>query len=130
MSNALKGAGGDFNFGSLLSGIGSLFGGFKAGGGPSSSSKGYIVGENGPEFFKPNTSGTIVPNHAMGGGGPGNIVQNFTVGDVASVSMVREAVQGSERRIAGAIGRSQRYGGGAKLSLYGLHSHNHHARLG
>ena len=27
----------------------------------------YIVGEKGPELFVPNSSGNIVPNHAMGG---------------------------------------------------------------
>jgi len=28
-----------------------------------------MVGEQGPELFVPNKSGTIVPNHALGGGG-------------------------------------------------------------
>ena len=42
---------------------------------------------------------------------PVTVVQNFTVGDVASVSMVRQAVAGSERRIAAGIGRSMSYGG-------------------
>jgi len=42
---------------------------------------------------------------------PVTVIQNFTVGDVASVSMVRQAVAGSERRIAGAMGRSMQYGG-------------------
>jgi phage-related minor tail protein len=28
-----------------------------------------IVGERGPELFIPNTPGTIVPNHALSGGG-------------------------------------------------------------
>lgn len=60
-----------------------LFGGFRAKGGPVSSGKGYIVGENGPEFFMPGTSGSIVPSAAgfsapampsMGGG----VVVNFT----------------------------------------------------
>jgi DNA-binding phage protein len=37
--------------------------------------------------------------------------QYFTVGDVATVSMVRQAVAGSEKRIAGAMGRSMTYGG-------------------
>ncbi|MDO8778105.1 MAG: hypothetical protein Q7K57_57185 [Burkholderiaceae bacterium] len=37
--------------------------------------------------------------------------QNFTVGDVASISMVRQAVSGSERRIAATMGRSMNYGG-------------------
>ena len=39
------------------------------------------------------------------------VVQNFTVGDVASVSLVRQAVANSERRIASSIGRSMSYGG-------------------
>ena len=40
-----------------------------------------------------------------------NVVQNFTVGDVASVSLVRQAVAGSERRIAASLSRSMNYGG-------------------
>lgn len=46
-----------------------------------------------------------------GGGQPITVIQNFTVGDVASVSMLRQAVAGSERRIAASIGRSMTYGG-------------------
>lgn len=45
--------------------LGSLFGGFRASGGPVESSKGYIVGEKGPEWFQPNTAGTIVPNNVL-----------------------------------------------------------------
>ncbi len=44
------------------------FGGPRAGGGPVSGGTGYLVGERGPEFFVPNTSGTILPNGAGGGG--------------------------------------------------------------
>ncbi len=55
------------------------------------------------------------PAPARSGGGSGGrpimVTQNFTVGDVASVSMVRQAVAGSEQRIASGIGRSMRYGG-------------------
>lgn len=47
----------------------------------------------------------------QGTGQPITVVQNFTVGDVASVSLVRQAVAGSERRIAAAMGRSMNYGG-------------------
>lgn len=39
----------------------------RAAGGPVSSGTPYIVGEVGPELFIPGTSGTIVPNKAMGG---------------------------------------------------------------
>jgi len=46
-----------------------LSGGLRANGGPVSSGKSYIVGERGPELFVPRSSGTIVPNDKMGGGG-------------------------------------------------------------
>jgi hypothetical protein len=39
----------------------------RAMGGPVTGSTPYLVGERGPELFVPNTSGSIVPNHAMGG---------------------------------------------------------------
>jgi hypothetical protein len=48
--------------GSLLSGIGG-----KASGGPVMGGTPYLVGEKGPELFVPGASGSIVPNHAMGG---------------------------------------------------------------
>jgi len=41
----------------------------RASGGPVLANTSYIVGENGPELFNPgSTSGTIIPNHALGGG--------------------------------------------------------------
>lgn len=43
------------------------FAGFRAEGGTVQRGKGYIVGERGPEWFEPATSGTVVPNHALGG---------------------------------------------------------------
>jgi hypothetical protein len=54
-----------------------------------------------------------VLDHTKGqrSGGGVTVVQNFTVGDVASVSLVRQAVAGSERRIAASMGRSMNYGG-------------------
>lgn len=48
--------------------IGSWFSGARAGGGPVSSGGTYLVGENGPELFTPGASGSITPNHALGGG--------------------------------------------------------------
>jgi lambda family phage tail tape measure protein len=59
--------------GGRSSGGGGLFGGkiipgFLADGGPALANKPYIVGERGPELFVPNTTGTVVPNDAMGGG--------------------------------------------------------------
>ena len=40
---------------------------FKANGGPVKGGKSYIVGERGPEMFTPGVSGTVTPNHALGG---------------------------------------------------------------
>lgn len=53
-------------------GRGGLFGGaiipgFLADGGPAGAGKPYIVGERGPELFVPSTSGSVVPNGALGG---------------------------------------------------------------
>lgn len=56
-------------------GKGGLFGGFFADGGRPPVGKASIVGERGPELFVPRTSGTIVPNNALGGG-TANIVVN------------------------------------------------------
>lgn len=53
------------------------FGGARAMGGPVSPRNWHIVGENGPEVFVPSTSGMIVPNHALGGGGAGGMVFNI-----------------------------------------------------
>ena len=39
--------------------------GFKAGGGSVAAGRGYIVGENGPEYFRPGIGGQIVPNHRL-----------------------------------------------------------------
>lgn len=47
----------------------SNFAGFRAMGGPVMAGRDYIVGEQGPELFRPSVSGQIVPNHALVGGG-------------------------------------------------------------
>lgn len=45
--------------------VGSLFGGFRASGGPVSAGKAYMVGEQGPEMIVPGASGTVIPNHNL-----------------------------------------------------------------
>lgn len=80
---------------SSLSGVdfGSLFGGFKAEGGPVSSGRAYMVGERGPELFVPRSSGNIVPNG--GGTAQVSIVNHIDARtDQASVAqMVAAGVQ-------------------------------------
>lgn len=56
-------------------------GGSVAGGGS------YMVGENGPEIFRPNGNGRIVPNYALSGGMGGGAVFNF-YGDVTGEEIV------------------------------------------
>jgi len=53
-----------------------------ANGGPARGGRPHIVGERGPELFVPRSSGTVVPNHALGGSA------NVTVNVDASGSSV------------------------------------------
>ena len=79
----------------------------------------YWVGERGPELRIDRGPGTIIPNGqamAMARGGKGGgggqavtVVQNFTVGDVATVDVVKAAVANSERRLMAGLQRSGMY---------------------
>lgn len=55
-------------------GGGLFLNGARAGGGPVSAGGLYLVGERGPELFRPNGSGSIVPNHALAGGVVVNVI--------------------------------------------------------
>ena len=48
--------------------LGQLMGGTYANGGRPPLGKMSLVGERGPELFVPDSAGTIIPNHALGGG--------------------------------------------------------------
>lgn len=58
-------------------GIGNIFGGPRAMGGPVKSGTTYLVGEKGPELFTPALSGTIIPNDKMSG--TNNVVVNVNM---------------------------------------------------
>ena len=60
----------------------------RANGGPVRGGNSYIVGERGPEIFNPGVSGTITPNHALGG--------STTV--VVNVDASGSSVQGDEEQ--------------------------------
>ncbi|WGD32008.1 hypothetical protein AncyloWKF20_09390 [Ancylobacter sp. WKF20] len=64
----LFGASGTTNGGALGGVLSSIFGGYKASGGPVAAGKAYVVGERGPEMLVPRQSGFIIPNDAMGQG--------------------------------------------------------------
>jgi hypothetical protein len=73
-SNPGKGSKSGTDWGSILGNfVGSLFGGSnidgKASGGDVNAGQTYLIGEKGMELFRPRTSGTIIPNHALAGGG-------------------------------------------------------------
>ena len=76
--------------GGLPGGIGKFFSG-RANGGPVKAGGSYIVGERGPEMFSPGVSGTITPNHAMGGST--NVVVNV---DASGSSVEGDEAQGRE----------------------------------
>ena len=62
-----------------------------ANGGPAKAGKSYIVGERGPEMFTPGVTGTVTPNHALGGST--NIVVNV---DASGSSVEGDEEQGRE----------------------------------
>jgi len=87
-----------------------------AAGGVANSPQLALYGEGSrPEAYVPLPDGRRIPVAMQGGAGGGDsitIVQNFTVGDVATQTTVQQAVAGSERRMVEAIERRQKYGGG------------------
>ena len=77
--------------GKVVNTVSGVFGGARAAGGPVTSGRSYLVGEQGPELFTPGTSGRIIPN-----GGSGGVTVNITVnGDVSG----REIIEKVKRSI-------------------------------
>lgn len=84
--------------GGVLSGVTGGFSGARADGGPVISGGAYLVGERGPEWFRPSASGQMDP-----GSGP-SVTLNLTV-QGGQDSLVR-----SEAQIAAALQRAARMG--------------------
>lgn len=59
--------------------LGSIFGGGRASGGPVSAGTLYRINEREPEFFRPNTSGQVVPLSKMPSGAGTRVTQNIMV---------------------------------------------------
>lgn len=84
--------GGGFNLGGAISSaFGSILG-FADGGRPPVG-RVSMVGERGPELFVPDAAGTIIPNHALGGGGGPSIVINAPGATAETVSMIRREIR-------------------------------------
>lgn len=98
-SAILKSMGG---FTGILGSLGSLFGGFFAGGGQPPVNKPSIVGEKGPELFIPKTAGTIVPNGGAMGGGAGAvnapITNNYITNNISAIDSKSVAQLFAENR--------------------------------
>jgi len=115
--------GGGGLFGSIFSGLGGLFGGSGmmggggyfdpltglgtagpnfglADGGTARAGRTHLVGERGPELFTPGVTGTVTPNHALGGST--NVVVNV---DASGSSVEGDEAQGRElgRLISAAV---------------------------
>ena len=79
------GSGGSLSgIGSAIGSIGSSIAGAFAGGGQTAVGDGYVVGENGPEFFKPNTSGNVYNQNQMQQMGGQNVTMNINTPNAQS----------------------------------------------
>jgi hypothetical protein len=87
--------------------ITSIFGGGKAAGGPVSGGTTYLVGEKGPELFTPGSSGNIIPNNRLGGGGS---TINITVNGALDA-------EGTARQIVDILNRATARGGSGSGAL-------------
>jgi hypothetical protein len=77
-------------------------------GGPAEAGHPYLVGEKGPELMVPRASGTIIPNHALGGASV-NLTYNIAPG--VSASQVIEALNATREQTKADIMESMRRGG-------------------
>lgn len=92
--NIISGGAFGVAFGDSLGGLGKVFGGARANGGPVYAGKAYLVGERGPELFVPQASGYINPNKAGSGAG-NNSEQQVRVMVEPSPLFVTTVVQGA-----------------------------------
>jgi len=94
--------------GAILSSFGA-----RAQGGPVNSGSPYMVGEKGPELFVPHSSGSIVPNGAMGssGGGAGGVTVNYNIAAGVSRAELAPILEQERKRLKAEIPDMVRRGG-------------------
>jgi len=80
--------------------VGAAFSGARADGGPVAAGGAYLVGERGPEVFRPATGGSIVPAGSAGGV---SVTVNVQGGEVAALAR-------SDAQLAQALARAVRLG--------------------
>jgi len=104
----------------LAAGIsGAILKGFRAEGGPVGAGGAYMVGEKGPELFVPHSSGSIVPNGAMGssGGSAGGVTVNYNIAAGVSRSELVPILEQERRRLKAEIPDMVRRGGGYRAAF-------------
>ena len=108
MGGGFMGGGGGF-MSSILGPIGSLFGipGMARGGVPSTNSP-TLVGEKGPELFMPGTTGRVIPNNDLAGGGETTVQFNINAVDSRSGT---EFILEQKKQIINMINSAQRQRG-------------------
>lgn len=105
--------------GALLSGVRALFGagngkggtsvpvaGKRAMGGPVSSGQTYLVGERGPELFRPGASGAIIPNNLLGSlaGGKSDITLRVVIDSPVPASVAGYQASGAPVNVFSELG--------------------------
>jgi len=104
----------------LAAGIsGAILKGFRAEGGPVGAGGAYVVGEKGPELFVPSSSGSIVPNGAIGssGGGSGGVTVNYNIAAGVSRAELVPILEQERRRLKAEIPDMVRRGGGYRAAF-------------
>lgn len=95
--DALSGGSGGGGLVKALAGaVGSAFSGARADGGPVAAGGAYLVGERGPELFRPATGGAV---ESLGTGGGVNVTINVQGGDAAGLAR-------SDAQLAQALARA------------------------
>ena len=97
----------------LAKGIGTFLSGMRAEGGPVGAGGAYVVGEKGPELFVPRSSGSIVPNGAMGssGGDTGGVNVTYNIAAGVSRAELVPILEQERRRLKAEIPDMVRRGG-------------------
>jgi len=109
LMNALFGGFNGFGILPAFFGPGAKLAGAKADGGPVRGGRSYLVGEQGPEIFTPNSMGAIIPNGAAvasGGGGSPTFIYN--IGSGVTQSQLMPILRNQERTIISKINDSKR----------------------
>ena len=104
----------------LASGLGDFFNKIlgRAGGGPVMGSTPYIVGEKGPELFVPRSSGTIVSNqNLMGGGGGGNVNITYNIASGVTRAELGPLLEINRRQLKAEIPDMVRRGGAYRAAF-------------